>query len=135
MTGFRLSDAANLAIHALVYLAGQQASDPVPTGQVARHFDVSEAHLSKVLQRLARTGLVRSVRGPGGGFVLAAKPADITLLSIYQAIDGALTRPGRCLLGRRRCELKKCVFGDLADQIHRQVREYFARTTLADLSE
>jgi Rrf2 family protein len=130
---FTVSEAANLAIHAVTYLAAQNRSEPVSTAQVAKHFGVSEAHLSKVFQRLTKAGFVKSIRGPRGGFVLADDPAAITLKQIYESIDGPLSRGGHCLLGRRSCDLKRCIFGDLMNNIHQQVDEHLSRTTLADL--
>ncbi len=58
-----ISDAATLAIHALAYLANQQDSKPISTGKVAEAFGFSEAHLSKVFQRLNKSGFLKSVRG------------------------------------------------------------------------
>ena len=128
-----ISEAANLGIHALAYLAKLQEPAPVSTAQVANTLGVSEAHLSKVLQRLTRAGLVRSVRGPRGGFVLAKPPDAITLLETYEAIDGRLQRDETCMLGSRDCSLDSCVFGNLLQNVHAQVDEHFSKTTLADL--
>ncbi|MBN1653077.1 MAG: Rrf2 family transcriptional regulator [Deltaproteobacteria bacterium] len=130
---FSISEAANLAIHALTYLAGQRSSGPVSTAQVARHYGVSEAHLSKVFQRLTKAGFVKSIRGPKGGFVLAEDPSAITLKDIYESIDGPLSRRSLCLLGRRSCDLDRCIFGDLLESIHKQVTEKLSGTTLAAL--
>ena len=131
---FHISEAANLAIHSLAYLAVQQPSAPVAASRLAEHFGVSEAHLSKVLQRLAHAGLLRSARGPAGGFVLASEPESVTLREIYEAIDGRLTPRSHCLLGRRSCDLKTCLFGDLLQSIHQQAKQYLSATTLADLA-
>ena len=128
-----ISEAANLGIHALAYLAKRQDPAPVATAQVAASLGVSEAHLSKVFQRLTRAGLVRSVRGPRGGFVLAKGPDEITLLETYEAIDGRLRRDDTCMLGSRDCALDNCVFGNLLEDVHAQVDEHFSKTTLADL--
>lgn len=130
-----ISEAANLAIHALAYLAKLHDPMPVSTALVASTLGVSEAHLSKVFQRLTRAGLVRSVRGPRGGFVLAKQTTDITLLAIYEAIDGKLERDQTCMLGSRECALDTCVFGNLLGEIHAQVDAHFSQTTLAALLE
>jgi len=129
-----ISEAANLAIHAMTYLATQKDSQPVTTAQVAQSFGFSENHLSKVFQRLTKAGLVKAIRGPRGGFILAKKPQTITLRRIYETIDGPLTRHGNCLLGEPTCGLQECVFGDLLESLHEQVAEHFSKTTLADLA-
>lgn len=128
----KVTEAASLALHAMVLLAAGNG-DPVTTREAASTFETSEAHLSKVLQRLAHAGLVKSVRGPGGGFLLARKAEDINLLQIYETIDGPLN-DNDCLLGRELCGGEACILGDLLKDIHRQVRDYLARTTLPELT-
>ena len=128
-----ISEAATLAIHALAYIANQQDSKPISTGKVAESFGFSEAHLSKVFQRLNKSGFLKSVRGPRGGFILAKEPKAITLLDIYEAIDGPISRYGTCLLHKDECEFSDCVFGDLLESIPAQVKSHFASTTLGDI--
>ena len=129
-----ISEAASLAIHALAYLANQGDSQPISTGKVAESFGFSEAHLSKVFQRLNKSGFLRSVRGPRGGFVLAREPESITLLSIYEAIDGPISRHGPCLLHKTECEFGACVFGQLLEAIPKQIEGHLSGTTLADIA-
>jgi Rrf2 family protein len=129
-----ISEAATLAIHALAYKANQNETKPISTGKVAESFGFSEAHLSKVFQRLNKSGFLRSVRGPRGGFILAKDPKDITLLDIYEAIDGPISRHGPCLLHKKECEFGDCVFGDLLESIPEQIESHFSSTTLADLA-
>jgi len=130
---FKISEAANLAIHALTYLASRPDSSPVPTGTVARELGVSEAHLTKVFQRLKKEGLVRSIRGPKGGIALRKEPGAVRLMEIYQAIDGTPGQ-GTCLLNRRECPFAGCVFGDMLAGIRDQVADQLSQTTLADLA-
>ena len=90
----KISDAANIGIHALVYFAIHHSSGrPVSTGEAADSLNVSVHHLSKVLQRLTKAGLVKPVRGPKGGFILGDEPVSITLKRIYEAIEGPLILP------------------------------------------
>lgn len=130
----KISDAANLGIHALVYLAEHfEDGRPVATAEAADAFKVSANHLSKVLQRLTRAGLVKSVRGPRGGFVLAKAPEEITLKSIYEAIDGEMHNHTNCLLGSQACDYKHCVFGNLVDDVQQKVAAQFTGVSLADI--
>ena len=73
----RISDAASLGLHTMGLLAGR--STRLSTQEIARSLGASEHHLAKVMQRLAKMGLVVSTRGPQGGFVLSRPPAEITL--------------------------------------------------------
>ena len=129
------SEAFNIAIHALSYLVSQPEKQPVPTAQVAEALGVSEAHLSKVFQRLARTRLVKAVRGPKGGFSLARDASSIKLSEIHETIDGKILNEAACLLEQRDCTRNRCVFGSLLTSVNQEVGEYFKKTTLADLAE
>lgn len=127
----RISDAASLALHTMVYIAGGDRRH-YPVRVIARAICVSEAHLSKVLQRLVRAGLLVSVRGPRGGFRLARKRDEVTLLEVFEAIDGPY-EPNDCLLRDRSCGQLGCLFGDLLRNVNGEVREYMAGRTLEDV--
>lgn len=128
----RISEAASLGIHAMAYLASTDRETPQSVAHLANILSVSEAHLSKVLQRLAKHGLVTSRRGPRGGFVLSRTAGEIRLLEIYEAIDGPLTS-GTCLLGRAICAPGACIMGDVLESVHGLVRDYFSSTLLSDM--
>lgn len=127
----RISEAASLALHAMVYLAGTPETN-YPVGRIASAICVSEAHLAKVLQRLARAGLLDSVRGPRGGFRLAGRADRITLLEVFEAIDGPF-EPGECLMHEKTCGRMGCLFGDLIGDINDQIRSYLGSRTLEDV--
>lgn len=129
------SEAFNIAIHALTFLASRGLAQPASTSLVAISLGVSEAHLSKVFQRLTKAGFVTPVRGPRGGFKLARPPASVKLLEIYETIDGAVLKDGHCLLEGNECTRWSCVYGNLLKHVSAQVDDYFSRTTLADLAE
>ena len=128
----RISEAATLALHTLALLAARPG-EILSTHKIATRLDASEAHLAKVLQRLARMGLVRSIRGARGGFVLGREPADVTLLEAYEAIDGPL-RPSTCLMGHRVCRDRGCILGNLLEEINHDVREHLSSKRLSDLT-
>jgi Rrf2 family protein len=129
---FKLSEAAALALHTAGLLAAQP-DRLVTTRDVASHFKVSQAHLSKVMQRLVKVGLIRSSRGPGGGFSLTKPPEEITLLNVYEAIEGPLELD-RCLLGHPACPVKTCVMSGLKEIINRETWQYLSSTCLSQLT-
>lgn len=131
-TVLRISQAASLALHTMVFLAANPDS-PISTGEVASALRVSEAHLSKVLQRLAKVGLVKSVRGPRGGFVLGKGSDRIALLDVYESIEGPLVA-SNCLLDAPACGGEPCILGGLLEAMSKQVREYLAGTRLSELA-
>ena len=128
----KLSEAASLALHTMVYLAGLPGRH-VSVRQIAGELHVSEAHLSKVLQRLARERLVSSVRGPKGGFALNRRYDEISLLDIYESIEGPL-RHAHCFRATSVCNGNGCIFGTLLGDVNTQVREYLSKTKLPELA-
>ena len=129
----RISEAAALAMHAVVLMAAA-SKRPLAVGRAARRLDVSGAHLSKVLQRLAKAGLVDSVRGPRGGFILAKKPGRITLLEVYEAIEGRREK-SECLFDGRGCGVPRCILGGLLGKVDAQIGRYLAATRISSLAD
>ncbi len=128
----RMSEATAIGMHAMVVLA--KAGGPLPAASTAGHLDVSPAHLSKVLQALARAGLLEARRGPNGGYTLARPPSEIRLLDIYEALEGPLRQDG-CLFAKPVCRQSRCALGDVVSGVRRQVFEYLRATTLTDAVE
>lgn len=129
----KISEAASLAIHAMVYLAAKPERR-VSSTEIAGVLDVSEAHLSKVFQRLVKAGLADSVRGRNGGFTLTRDAKHITLLEIYEFIEGPLVLT-QCLLGKPVCRGDRCILGNLLETVDKRVRNYLAKTKLMALTE
>jgi len=127
----RVSEAANLAIHALAYLGAAPEDAHVPVGEIARGLRRSPTHLAKVLHRLARAGLVGSARGLRGGYRLERAAAAIPVLEILEAVDGKLVEEG-CILGEPICDRGACVFRGLQRDILDQTRRRLGGVTLAD---
>ncbi|MEI6892724.1 MAG: Rrf2 family transcriptional regulator [Pontiella sp.] len=129
----KISDATALALHSMVHLA-MEPTGRATTAEIAEVFEASRHHLAKVHQRLTKGGLLKSIRGPAGGVLLAKKPENISLLEIYEVMEGSmLCNP--CLFGKDKCPRTDCVLGMLLPGLARQVREYFDETTLAQLAQ
>ena len=85
---FNLSRKALLAIEAIVDIAHHGRSDPVPSRDFAERLGIARRHLEPVLQALVRDGILKSIRGPRGGYVLARERRRITLGDIVRAAQG-----------------------------------------------
>jgi Rrf2 family protein len=83
-----ISKASNYAICSLVYLATNSNKKPIDVGEIATRMNITPAYLAKIFQHLSRARLVYSQRGPKGGYTLAYKPENITLLDIIEAVEG-----------------------------------------------
>ena len=128
----KISEATVLALHALIVIASQE--DGMATNaDIAEFLHASDNHLSKVLQRLAKAGLVRSVRGPHGGFVLGREPGGISLREVYEIFEGPL-REDRCLLETPVCG-NSCVFGDLLANMTSLFIDFMTNTSLREAVE
>jgi len=126
------SEATYLALHAMALIAGGDGAS-FSIRAMAKRLGVSEAHLAKVVLRLAHSGLVKTTRGPKGGVALAKKAEDTTYLEIFEAIEGKL-RPSGCVFGREECPLRGCVFRGFLTKLASDTEAWLKSNTLADFS-
>jgi Rrf2 family protein len=124
----KMSEATALGLHAMVSIAGE--SQAAPMAWLAERLCASEAHLSKVLQQLVRAGLLTSRRGPHGGYALARRANEVSLLDVYRALEGPVRTDG-CLFSAPVCRHAHCVLGDLVERVRGTVLEELRSTTLA----
>ena len=129
----KFTDAVNLGFHAMVFLA-KKPEVQVPLGEIATFFKVSEAHLSKVLQRLGKAGLVRGSRGPTGGYRMTKAPKDVFLLELYEAIEGTF-KSKFCLFDEPMCGHQCCGVGEFVGGLNERMREYLEKTSLEQLDK
>jgi Rrf2 family protein len=130
-TLIHLSDAALIAVHALAGLAAQPGH-LIQVKDLAAAIGASEHHLSKVMQRLARSGLVRSVKGPTGGFALAMKPGEISFKLAIEAVDGPMGGDF-CPYRTERCDAHNCIFGPEIRRHANELLAYMSQRTIADI--
>ena len=132
-TAFKISEAGVLGLHTMALFA----ADPerrISSIEISDALGCSRNTLAKVLQRLARKKLVKSLRGPTGGFILTRSPSSITALQIYEAIDGKIHRKG-CFFTNCRCKKVRCILGGVVDEMNSLVADRFGDTTLDALAE
>ena len=128
----QLSRASSYALHALAYMAGRPSGRPVASHHIAEARGIPERFLLKVLKPLVTAGVLRSLKGPNGGFRLARPASQITLLEVVEAADGPLrgdaplvAREGRGGLDSRLL----AVCERAADEVRRQL----GKVRLSDL--
>lgn len=80
---------SDYAIRCVLYLAGR-TDDIVMVDEIAREMEIPKSFLAKILQKLNRAELVKSYRGIKGGFQLARRPKEVTLLDVVEAIEGPI---------------------------------------------
>jgi Rrf2 family protein len=131
-TVLKVSQAASLAVHTMALLS-MDRERPLSTKDIAATLHASEAHLAKVLQRLAKEGLVLSTRGPRGGFVLVDGADSAPLMAVWEAIEGKFGGQA-CLLETPLCDRGECIFGDLVKRINEDLRGYLTNTRISDVT-
>lgn len=128
-----LSSTAQQAISAVLCIA-RANGEAVRVDTIAAATGAPRNYLSKILHALARAGVLRSERGPRGGFRLATAPARLSLAAVTEPFS----RPGqrRCLLGRAKCgDANPCAAHARWTKVAGGVEEYFRITTIARLLE
>src|SRR3990172_4691492 len=127
----KFTEASSLALHAMAILAAQPGQR-VQIQAIGEQLSVSTNHLAKVMQRLSKVGLVESVRGRGGGFLLRRDPAEISMLDVYEAVEGTL-EICHCLFSPPKC-CGDCILGDTLATANTLVREKLSHTRLSHLA-
>jgi Rrf2 family iron-sulfur cluster assembly transcriptional regulator len=132
----QLSTKGRYAVMAMIDLASQGEDRAHALAGVAERQELSLAYLEQLFARLRRKGLVRSVRGPGGGYRLARPAAEISIAEVVTAVDEplkAIRCSGRgesgCMKGGARC-----VTHDLWAATGRVIQDYFASVSLSDVA-
>ncbi|MFW5904783.1 MAG: RrF2 family transcriptional regulator [bacterium] len=132
-----ISQSAEYALRAALLLAEHSpVQGPVRADEVADQLRVPRNYLSKILHELTQHGLLKSTRGPRGGFRLARPPEGITLESIVEVFDpDLLAEEHKCLLGRPECsDENRCAAHDHWKEVSSAVRRFFRTTSLHDLA-
>ncbi|MFZ4414110.1 MAG: RrF2 family transcriptional regulator [Bacteroidales bacterium] len=123
----QLSEAASLAIHAMVLIG--RADHIINVNQIAEATTSSKNHLSKVMQRLVKDNYLKSTRGPAGGFILNKKASQITLLDLYQSIEGPIIET-ECPMNHTLCSFEKCLLGGIINKLSVEFKNYLQDQTL-----
>ena len=128
-----LSQTAEYALRAVLYLATNTTNRPVRVGEMAQALRIPRNYLSKILHLLARADVLVSTRGKHGGFQLAVAPGQLALLRIVAPFD-RLDERRRCLLGRPQCsDRTACAAHTRWKDVAERVTSFFLETTVADL--
>ena len=125
-----ISEAASLAIHSLALIAS--TTTRLNARKIAEILHVSQNHLAKILQVLAKNEYLESNRGPGGGFIFSKKADEISMLEIYQLIEGSVDCQF-CGITENRCPFISCIFGGKPDKLTNEFVDYLRNTKISDL--
>ncbi|HEX3674977.1 MAG TPA: Rrf2 family transcriptional regulator [Rhizomicrobium sp.] len=134
----RLSTKGRYAVMAMADLAGHEgAGKPVSLAEIAKRQEISLSYLEQLFAKLRRGGLVKSVRGPGGGYRLSRASSEVRIADIILAVDEPITAT-RCHPGSPMgCTgtATRCVTHDLWEELGRQIHVFLSSVSLADVVE
>jgi Rrf2 family protein len=103
----KISTRSRYGLRLLYELAKRKDVKPVFLNEIAKQQDVSEKYLSKLVIPLRSAGIIRSSRGAHGGYVLARKPAEISLLEVIEVLEGSISLI-ECMDDPAACERSDC---------------------------
>ena len=122
------------ALRATVELAGRFGGEPVATKDLALRCDIPYQLACKLLQRLNKARVVKSIMGPEGGFALFKNPSKITVRQVVEAVQGPV-RLNRCLLNKKLCRLSSnCTISPELGRLQKKINAYLGGLTLRQLS-
>ncbi len=133
----RLSTKGRYAVMAMVDLANRSLGKPVALADIAESQEISLSYLEQLFARLRKGGLVKSVRGPGGGYMLAHAPEQTRISDIILAVDEPI-RATRCMPGVPsgcRSNKTRCLTHDLWEELGHQIHMYLSSVSVADICE
>ncbi|GKW48625.1 Fe-S cluster assembly transcriptional regulator IscR [Halomonas sp. NCCP-2165] len=128
----RLTTKGRYAVTAMLDLAINASREPTSLADISRRQEISLSYLEQLFARLRRAQLVKSVRGPGGGYLLAVAPEAITVARVIDAVDESVDAT-RCQ-GLSDCQQgDTCLTHHLWCELSRQIHGFLDGITLADL--
>ena len=133
----KLNTKGRYAVMAIVDLAKHSSLRPVSLADIAARQEISLSYLEQLFARLRRAGLVRSVRGPGGGYRLARGAGETRVAEVILAVDEPI-KATRCQIGSSKgCTGSgaRCITHDLWEELSRQIHIFLSSVTLADILE
>ena len=128
----KLSTRGRYAVRLLVFMAARPPGQPVRKKEIAASEGITEAYLEQLLTRLKSAGLVRSLRGNKGGFLLAREPGGITVADVVRIMEGPVALVD-CLEGG--CDrMPGCAVRAVWAKANRAVEKVLAESTIEDLA-
>src|SRR5215475_11185185 len=129
----RFTKRADYGLIAIHYIAAHEAGSAVSAKRIAEEFGIPPELLAKILQRLAKKGLITSQNGPKGGYVLAGRPTEITVGQVLRALEGPI-RIVECLEGESDCpQMARCNLRRPVQKIQAAISQMMDTMSLAEL--
>ncbi len=129
----KLSTKVRYGVRAIFDLAYHCGGDTGQVKDIAVRQNISPRYLEQIFHRLKKAGIVRSERGPKGGYVLIKKTSEITLADIYKATEGPFGLVP-CKKKNKKCQnIEDCIVNPVWDKLTENIEELFKSITIQDL--
>ena len=131
----KLTSKGRYAVMAMADLANNNANQPTSLTEISLRQCISISFLEQIFSKLKRNNLVKSSRGPFGGYFLTKSPEEIKLLSIIKAVDEKVKTVGCKKDSKKGCNGKsvKCITHNLWDDLESHINNFFEKNTLRDV--
>lgn len=131
----KLTMKGDYGLRAMLDMAAYYGQGPIESADIARRQYIPEQYLDQILMALRKEGLVRSIRGPKGGHMLAKSPAHITMAQVMQALEGYVP-PMECLPNPDFCKLSPgCALRVVWQKIDAMTQQVLSTTTIEELAQ
>lgn len=133
MAALQISRKVDYALRALIHLASQGGDRGCTLSEIAAQVSVSPQFLAKIVEQLAHRGLVRSRRGPHGGYAIGRPLGRVSMYDVMEAVEGPIAL-NKCLLGSDECDRRpSCGMTSAWQEAQDRLIDVLASTTLADI--
>jgi len=132
---FKLSKKADYGLIAMKHLANHREQHACSANEIAEEYGISATLMAKVLQKLAKQGLVAAKHGSSGGYQLAKPAAGISALEVLTAIDGPVLITS-CVTSHGNCDATdRCSIKEPLQRVNESILEVLSTVTIAQISE
>lgn len=130
----RISTKTRYGVRAIFDLAYHCSGTSAQVKDISKRQNISQRYLEQIFHRLKKAGLVKSERGPKGGYMLTKSPKEITLGDIYRAVDRSFDLvPCKTKKGNKCGQYEECVTTSIWQKISKDVEKIFDSITIEDL--
>ena len=131
----KLTNKGRYAVMAMADLANNNTKQPTNLTEISLRQGISISFLEQIFLKLKRNNLVKSSRGPFGGYFLSKLPEEIKLLSIIKAVDEKVKTVGCKKDSKKGCNGKsfKCITHNMWDDLESHINSFFEKNTLSDV--
>ena len=131
----KLTSKGRNAVMAMADLAKNDINKPINLTEISLRQGISISFLEQIFLKLKKNNLVKSLRGPSGGYSLTRSPEEIKLLSIIEAVDEKVKTMGCKKESKKGCNGKsiKCITHNLWDDLEMLINNFFEKNTLKDI--